>query len=144
MTGVSISTAFYIVVSIAAFLLESPWPGESLLDAVLSTHYLFYANFSIPVGVVGMLVDWYLFVIAIPAVWGPTHVLHEEVGAAGHFHDWGSVSQLGRISCWVLLTLIVASSAAVASSISLRWRVHLNASLGSDSTWDVGYVLLWA
>ncbi|KAL8825470.1 MAG: hypothetical protein Q9170_007775, partial [Blastenia crenularia] len=68
--GLSISTVFYVVVSIAALLLESPWPGESFLDDILSTHYLFFANFSIPVGVVGMLVDWYLFIIPVPAVWG--------------------------------------------------------------------------
>lgn len=67
--GATISTAFYVAVSITAFVLESPWPGESLLEGILSWHYLKFAQFSIPTGVVGMLVDWYLLILPIPAVW---------------------------------------------------------------------------
>ena len=66
--GATISAVFYVAVTITAFILESPWPGESLLDAILSWHYLRFAQFSIPTGVIGMLVDWYLFILPIPAV----------------------------------------------------------------------------
>lgn len=66
--GVIISTVFYVVVSLAAFILVSPWPGESFLDDILSRHYLEFSGFSIPTGVVGMLVDWYLFFLPIPVV----------------------------------------------------------------------------
>lgn len=66
--GATISTAFYIAVTITAFVLNSPWPQESLLEDVLSWHYLKFAQFSIPTGIIGMLVDWYLLVLPIPAV----------------------------------------------------------------------------
>lgn len=66
--GVTISATFYVAVSITAFVLNSPWPGESFLEDILSWHYLKFAQFSIPTGVIGMLVDWYLLILPIPAV----------------------------------------------------------------------------
>ncbi len=66
--GATISALFYVPVSITAFVLNSPWPGESFLDDILSWHYLKFAQFSIPTGVIGMLVDLYLFILPIPAV----------------------------------------------------------------------------
>ncbi|KAL9609613.1 MAG: hypothetical protein Q9167_005637 [Letrouitia subvulpina] len=89
--GATISALFYITVTITAFVLETPRPGESFVDDILSSHYLKFSDFSIPTGVVGMLVDW----------------------------------------------------AAVASITSLYYRVQLQNNI-HDSTWGVGYVLLWA
>ena len=66
--GATISVTFYVVATITAFVLESPWPGESLLEDILSWHYIKFAQFSIPTGVIGMLVDWYLLMLPIPAV----------------------------------------------------------------------------
>ena len=66
--GAIISAVFYIAVSVTAFVLTSPWPGESFIDDILSWHYLEFAQFSIPTGVIGTLVDWYLLVLPIPAV----------------------------------------------------------------------------
>jgi hypothetical protein len=66
--GATLSAVFYIAVTITAFVLESPWPGETLLDDILSSHYLKFAQFSVPIGVIGMLVDWYLLILPIPAV----------------------------------------------------------------------------
>ena len=66
--GATVSIVFYVAVSITAFILNSPWPGESMLEDILSWHYLRFANFSIPTGVIGMLVDWYLLILPIPAV----------------------------------------------------------------------------
>ena len=66
--GATVSIAFYVAVSITAFILNSPWPGESLLEAILSWHYLKFSNFSIPTGVIGMLLDWYLLILPFPAV----------------------------------------------------------------------------
>lgn len=66
--GATISALFYFAVSITAFILNSPWPGESILEDVLSWHYLKFSGFSIPTGVIGMLVDWYLLILPIPAV----------------------------------------------------------------------------
>ena len=66
--GATISTLFYVPVTIIAFVLNSPWPGETLLEDVLSSHYLDFGDFVIPTGVIGMVVDWYLFIVPIPAV----------------------------------------------------------------------------
>jgi len=66
--GAIVSVIFYVAVSIIAFVLNSPWPGESFLEGILSWHYLEFVNFSIPAGVIGILVDWYLLVLLIPAV----------------------------------------------------------------------------
>ena len=66
--GATVSGVFYVVVTITAFVLESPWPGESFLEGILSWHYLEFAQLSIPTGVIGMLVDWYLLILPIPAV----------------------------------------------------------------------------
>lgn len=67
--GASISVIFYVAVSIAGFIMTSPWPGESFLADILSSHYLTFAKVSIPTGVIGILLDWYLLMLPIPAVW---------------------------------------------------------------------------
>ena len=67
--GVTISGIFYVAVTITGLILNSPWPGESILEDILSRHYLKFSQFSIPTGVIGMLVDWYLLILPIPAVW---------------------------------------------------------------------------
>lgn len=67
--GATISAVFYVAVTVTAFVMESPWPGESSFEGILSWHYLKFAQFSIPTGVIGMLVDWYLLILPIPAVW---------------------------------------------------------------------------
>lgn len=67
-TGATVSTVFYVAISIVAFVLNSPWPGESMLDGILSWHYAAFSRFSIPIGVIGMLVDIYLLVLPIKAV----------------------------------------------------------------------------
>lgn len=66
--GATIAVVLYVAVSITAFILTSPWPGKSLLQGILSSHYQEFANFSIPTGVIGMLVDWYFLGFPIPAV----------------------------------------------------------------------------
>lgn len=66
--GATISAVFYFAVTITAFVLRSPWPGESFLEDTLSWHYLEFPQFSIPTGVIGVLVDWYLLILPIPAV----------------------------------------------------------------------------
>jgi hypothetical protein len=58
-----------VSVTITAFVLDSPWGGDSLLDTVVSWHYLKFADFAIPTGVIGMVFDWYLFFLPMPAVW---------------------------------------------------------------------------
>lgn len=66
--GATISVTFYVAVTITAFVLESPWPGESLLESMLSWHYMKFTLLSIPTGVIGMMVDWYLLILPIPAI----------------------------------------------------------------------------
>jgi hypothetical protein len=60
---------FYVTVTIVAFVLNSPWGGESLLHTIVSWHYLKFAEFAIPTGVIGMVFDWFLFFLPMPAVW---------------------------------------------------------------------------
>ena len=66
--GAAVSVTFYVAVSITAFVLNSPWPKETFLEGILSWHEIKFANFSIPTGIMGMLVDWYLLILPIPAV----------------------------------------------------------------------------
>lgn len=66
--GATISVVFYTAVTVTGFVLNSPWPGESFLEDIMSWHYLKFLQFSIPTGVIGMLIDWYLLILPIRAV----------------------------------------------------------------------------
>lgn len=66
--------------SIVLFVMSSPWPGESLVEFVESWHYLKVANTSISIGVIGMLVDWALFIIPMPAIWSLRVDGHQKLG----------------------------------------------------------------
>lgn len=66
--GATVSVAFYTSITITGFVLSSPWPGESFLEDVLSWHFLKATHLSIPTGVIGMLIDWYLLILPIRAV----------------------------------------------------------------------------
>lgn len=66
--GATISVVFYTAVTVTGFVLNSPWPGESFLEDIMSWHYLKFSQFSIPTGVIGMLIDWYLLILPITAV----------------------------------------------------------------------------
>ena len=59
--GATLAAVFYIVVAITESILNSPWPGESYFDDTLSGHYLKFANLSIPIGVISMLMGWYRY-----------------------------------------------------------------------------------
>lgn len=87
--GAIISTIFYVTVAITAFILESPWPGETFLEGLLSQHYIKYAQFAIPLGVIGMLVDWYLFILPIPAVWNLKMSTSKKLGVISIFMTGG-------------------------------------------------------
>jgi hypothetical protein len=67
--GASLSAIFYGAITIIGFVLTSPWPGESIVDAILSWHYLKFADFSIATGIIGLLVDCILLVLPLPAIW---------------------------------------------------------------------------
>lgn len=66
--GATISVTFYAAVTITGFVLLSPWPGESFLEDVTSWHFLKFSQLSIPIGVIGLLIDWYLFILPIRVV----------------------------------------------------------------------------
>ncbi len=68
--GVFVFGLYFAAVTITAFILNSPWPGETPLETVFSKHYLTFAKFAIPTGVIGMLLDFYLLLLPIPAVMG--------------------------------------------------------------------------
>jgi hypothetical protein len=64
-----LTATFYVSISITIIVLNSPWPGETFAGLKFSWHYLKFTQFSIPVGVIGMLVDWTLLILPMPAVW---------------------------------------------------------------------------
>lgn len=59
--GATLSGVFYITVSITAFVLCSPWHGETMLETTLSGHYFKFCQFSIQIGAIIMLVELVLF-----------------------------------------------------------------------------------
>jgi hypothetical protein len=67
--GVLVSIMSYVASTFIESTLTSPLPAESLVEGMLPCHLLKFAPFSIPTGVVGMLFDWYLLILPIPAVW---------------------------------------------------------------------------
>ena len=67
--GAIASSVFYVTVSITGFVMASPWPRESFLTGLRSSHSLEFTKFNIPTGVISILVDWYLLILPIPAVW---------------------------------------------------------------------------
>lgn len=67
--GATLSAIFYFSITITAFVLCSPWHGESFAETLLSWHLLKFSDFSVPIGVVGMVIDITLLVIPIPAIW---------------------------------------------------------------------------
>lgn len=121
--GATVSAVFYVAVTTTAFVLNSPWPGESLLEDILSWHYLKFTQLSIPTGVVGMLVDWYLLILPIPAVWTLQMSTSKKLG--------------------VLIIFMTGGLAAIASIVGVNYRVQLQEN-ASDPTWKVGYVMLWS
>ncbi|KAH5332002.1 hypothetical protein HBI12_053450 [Parastagonospora nodorum] len=121
--GAVVFGLFYISVTITAFVLNSPWDGDSLLETVVSWHYLKFADFAIPTGVIGMVFDWYLFFLPLPAVWALHLSTSRKIG--------------------ISLVFATGLMAAVASVVTLYYRVKIQSDL-SDVTWKVGYVLLWS
>ncbi|KAL8717817.1 MAG: hypothetical protein Q9225_004972, partial [Loekoesia sp. 1 TL-2023] len=115
--GATISVLFYVAVTVTGLIMNSPWPGETLLEGILSWHYLKFAQFSIPTGVVGMVVDWYLLFLPVPAI------MTLQMSTAKKFG--------------ILLVFMTGGLAAIASVVSLYYRVHLQNHM-SDPTWNVG------
>lgn len=70
----------YITISMIVCEMTGPLLVEYLLKGTQPWHILHLLQFSVPTAVLGMLVDWYLFVIAIPAVWTLKMSLGKKVG----------------------------------------------------------------
>lgn len=66
--GATLTATFYIAVSVTYFALGSSWPGETVLDTILSWHYLKLNDFSIPTGVISTVVDWCLLIFPLLAI----------------------------------------------------------------------------
>lgn len=65
----TLTATFYSILTILYFGICSPRRGESILELTLSRRYLQFANTSLAVGVISMLLDWVLLVLPISAVW---------------------------------------------------------------------------
>jgi hypothetical protein len=77
--GVIVSIISYAAATFIESILTSSLPAESLVEGMLPCHLLKFAPFSIPTGVVGMLFDWYLLILPIPAVWSWNMSLSKKV-----------------------------------------------------------------
>ncbi|MCJ1462825.1 hypothetical protein MMC07_001428 [Pseudocyphellaria aurata] len=120
--GATISVAFYASVTVTGFVLSSPWPGESMFEATVSWHYFKFTEFSVPIGVIGMLIDYYLLVLPIRAV------LMLQMSPA---------KKLG-----VLILFMTGGVAAIASTINLYYRIRFQRA-HVDPLWKASYVQLW-
>ncbi|KAF2642066.1 hypothetical protein P280DRAFT_541624 [Massarina eburnea CBS 473.64] len=120
--GATITATFYVAVTITAVVLTSPRRGENLLDMVTSSHFGDFANFSVPIGVIGMLVDWCLFCLPIPAV---------------HSLQMTFAKKLG-----IMLVFTTGVLGAIASTIALYYRVQMQRDR-SDVEWKLGYIFIW-
>ena len=65
----TLTAAFYSILTKLYFGICSPRRGESMLELTLSRRYLPFANMSLGVGIISMLLDWILLVLPISAVW---------------------------------------------------------------------------
>ncbi|KAK2880119.1 hypothetical protein FQN49_000533 [Arthroderma sp. PD_2] len=121
--GATLSGLFYIATSVTAFVMSSPWPGESILEGTLSWHYLKFAEFSIPTGIIGMLVDLVLLILPMPAVWQLQLSTSKKIG--------------------IILVFMTGGLAVAASAANLYYRTLLQNDI-TDASWKVGYVLIWS
>ncbi|MCJ1464972.1 hypothetical protein MMC07_003587 [Pseudocyphellaria aurata] len=88
----------------------------------MSWHYLKFTQFSIPSGIIGMFIDYYLLILPIRAVL----ILH-----------MSPAKKLG-----VIILFMTGGLAAIASTINLYYRIRLQRTM-ADPFWKVGYVKLW-
>ena len=83
------SAIFYVGVTITLFVLKSPWPAGSFLEDILSRRRYVFGKFSIPIGVIGTLIDWYLLILPIPAVLAIQVPIAKKLGALIVFRTGG-------------------------------------------------------
>lgn len=67
--GATIATIFFTTITIIVLVLATPRPGETLLEAAVTKKFFNFKTMSIFAGVFGILVDWGLLILPIPAVW---------------------------------------------------------------------------
>jgi hypothetical protein len=95
LVGAVVFGIFYVAVSITAFVLNSPWGSKSLLSTVVSWHYLKFANFTILIGVVGIVFDWYIL-LANACSLDSSYESVEESWDFARLCNWSHMSQLMR------------------------------------------------
>lgn len=67
--GATLSTAFYLGVTIALFVLTTPRPGETWAVAILSKRQQMVSKLAIPVSSMGLVVDILLLILPSLAVY---------------------------------------------------------------------------
>lgn len=78
--GATIATLFFTAITIIVFVLATPRPGESLTEAAVTKHFFNFKTMSIFAGVFGVLVDWCLLILPIPAVWALKMPISKKLG----------------------------------------------------------------
>lgn len=69
-TGLVLTAAYYLAVSIVLFVFATPRPGESFAHHVLVPKNSDFQVLIVPTGAIGLAVDIYLFVLPLKAIWG--------------------------------------------------------------------------
>ena len=67
--GATLTTSFYMVVTIVLFVLSTPRPGESWAASFQSEHQQTLYELAIPISSMGLVIDTVLFILPIVAVY---------------------------------------------------------------------------
>lgn len=68
-SGATISTLFYLGMAIAQIINQTPTIHETWLESWLSPKILVENSLNRPVGIIGLIIDVYIFVIPLVAVY---------------------------------------------------------------------------
>ena len=122
MSGLVVTSLFYTAITVTYIALMAQRPGESWAVTLLSQHWVEAYNFFLPPGIVGTLLDWYLLILPIPAVFSLNMTLAKKIG--------------------VLSIFMTGGLAATASIVSLYYRSQMYAIL-PDAGWEVIPITIW-
>ena len=78
--GATLSTAFYVGITIALYILTTPRPGESWLAAFQSERQQRVIKLSVPIASIGLVVDVLLLILPSVAVYKLQLHLRRKIG----------------------------------------------------------------
>lgn len=120
--GLVFNVLSYFAVTIALIVLQSPWPGETILSTISSDHVAKCKSLFLLTGIIAVVIDWSLLLLPIPAVIRLKLSMTKKLG--------------------VLAIFMTGSLACIASAVSLYYRTTLG-SIRRDPTWNMVTVINW-